>query len=45
MRFNEGQLYLALNKGTPDEVVRRLQGALNEMKKDGSIAAIQRRYL
>ncbi len=45
LRFNDAQLFLALNKQTPDEVVSRLQKALNEMKADGAIDAIMRRYL
>lgn len=45
LRFNDAQLFLALNKQTPDEVVSRLQKALNEMKGDGAIDAIMRRYL
>ncbi len=45
LRFNDAQLFLALNKQTPDEVVNRLQKALNDMKSDGSIDAILRRYL
>ena len=45
LRFNDAQLFLALNKQTPDEVVTRLQKALNEMKGDGAIDAIMRRYL
>lgn len=45
LRFNDAQLFLALNKQTPDEVVTRLQKALNEMKRDGAIDAIMRRYL
>ncbi|WP_407293456.1 substrate-binding periplasmic protein [Stutzerimonas zhaodongensis] len=45
LRFNDAQLFLALNKDTPDEVVSRLQQALNDMKGDGSIDAILRRYL
>ena len=45
LRFNDAQLFLALNKQTPDEVVTRLQNALNEMKRDGAIDAIMRRYL
>ncbi|MGY8822174.1 MAG: substrate-binding periplasmic protein [Pseudomonadales bacterium] len=45
LRFNDAQLFLALNKQTPDEVVTRLQKALNEMKSDGAIDAIMRRYL
>jgi len=45
LRFNDAQLFLALNQQTPDEVVTRLQSALNEMKSDGAIDAIMRRYL
>ncbi len=45
LRFNDAQLFLALNRQTPDEVVKRLQGALDEMKRDGAIEAIVRRYL
>ncbi|WP_415846047.1 substrate-binding periplasmic protein [Stutzerimonas zhaodongensis] len=45
LRFNDAQLFLALNKQTPDEVVNKLQNALNEMKSDGAIDAILRRYL
>lgn len=32
--------YLALNINTPDEVVRRLQAALDEMRKDGALSKI-----
>lgn len=45
LRFNDAQLFLALNKQTPDEVVSRLQKTLSEMRSDGSIDAIMRRYL
>jgi len=45
LRFNDAQLFLALNRQTPDEVVRQLQSALDEMKRDGAIEAIVRRYL
>lgn len=45
LRFNDAQLFLALNRQTPEEVVTRLQKALNEMKSDGAIDAIMRRYL
>lgn len=45
LRFNDAQLFLALNKQTPDEVVSKLQKVLNEMKSDGAIDAILRRYL
>lgn len=33
--FNSAPLYLALNKATPDEVVMRLQRALDEMTTEG----------
>ncbi len=36
LRFNEAKLYLALNKDTPDEVVERLQKALEQMRQEGS---------
>ena len=45
LRFNDAQLFLALNKQTPDDVVARLQKALDEMRDDGAIDAIMRRYL
>lgn len=45
LRFNDAQLFLALNERTPDEVVTKLQNALNQMKGDGTIDAILRRYL
>jgi len=45
LRFSDAQLFLAFNKQTPDEVVTRLQNALDEMKSDGVIDAIMRRYL
>jgi polar amino acid transport system substrate-binding protein len=45
LRFNDAQLFLAFNKQTPDEVVARLQSALDEMRSDGAIDAIMRSYL
>ncbi len=33
--FNTSEVFLALNKDTPDEVVERLQGALNEIIGEG----------
>lgn len=45
LRFNDAQLFLALNKDTPDEVVSKLQKALSEIKSDGTIDVILRRYL
>lgn len=35
LSFETSQLYLALNKDTPDEVVERLQAALEQMRREG----------
>lgn len=35
LSFDSAQLYLALNKDTPDEVIERLQRALDQMKSEG----------
>ena len=35
LSFETAQLYLALNKDTPDEVVERLQAALDQMRGEG----------
>jgi polar amino acid transport system substrate-binding protein len=35
LSFETSQLYLALNKDTPDEVVERLQQALEQMRREG----------
>lgn len=45
LRFNSAELYLALNKDVPDEVVARLQKALDELRKEGAVDAIMARYL
>ena len=45
LRFNSAELYLALNKNVPDDVVARLQAALDELRKDGGVDAIMARYL
>ncbi|WHS60719.1 ABC transporter substrate-binding protein [Pseudomonas sp. G2-4] len=45
LRFNSAELYLALNKDVPDDVVARLQGALDELRKEGAVDAIMARYL
>ena len=45
LRFNEAQLYLAINKDTPDEVVAKLQKALDEMRADGFIEQATNNYL
>ncbi|MCP1453723.1 MULTISPECIES: substrate-binding periplasmic protein [Pseudomonas] len=45
LRFNSAELYLALNKDVPDDVVARLQKALDELRKEGTVDAIMARYL
>src|SRR3990167_4599230 len=35
LSFHTSQLYLALNKDTPDEVIERLQTALEQMRSEG----------
>ncbi|OPA94481.1 amino acid ABC transporter substrate-binding protein [Pseudomonas fluorescens] len=45
LRFNSAQLYLALNKDVPDEVVAKLQAALDELRKSGRVDEIMARYL
>ncbi|HZX18176.1 MAG TPA: transporter substrate-binding domain-containing protein [Pseudomonas sp.] len=35
LSFETSQLYLALNKDTPDEVIERLQSALEQMRSEG----------
>lgn len=39
------QLYLAMNKETPDEVVQTLQSTLDQMRKEGFIDQVAARYL
>jgi polar amino acid transport system substrate-binding protein len=45
LRFNSAQLFLALNKSTPDEVVKRLQMALDQLRKEGVVDSILGKYL
>jgi len=45
LRFNSAELYLALNKDVPDDVVARLQTALDALRKEGAVDAIMARYL
>lgn len=45
LRFNQGQLYLGLNPSVPDEVVSKLQSALDQMRQDGTIERITNSYL
>lgn len=45
LRFNSAELYLALNKDVPDEVVTKLQAALDAMRKEGVVDDIMANYL
>lgn len=45
LRFNSAELFLALNKDTPDEVVQKLQKALDELRKEGTVDSIFGKYL
>nr|WP_177344922.1 ABC transporter substrate-binding protein [Pseudomonas sp. PA15(2017)] len=45
LRFNSAQLYLALNKDTPDEVVQKLQSELDKMRAEGIVDSILNSYL
>ncbi|OEC33390.1 polar amino acid transport system substrate-binding protein [Pseudomonas cuatrocienegasensis] len=45
LRFDTAQLYLALNRDTPDAVASALQAALEQMREDGFVDAVQGRYL
>lgn len=45
LRFNSAQLYLALNKNVPDELVAKLQAALDQLRKEGVVDQIMANYL
>ena len=45
LRFNQAELYLALNKDVPDAVVAKLQKALNELRAEGVVEKIVAQYL
>ncbi len=45
LRFNSAELYLALNKDVPDDVVAKLQAALDQLRKEGVVDDIMSRYL
>jgi polar amino acid transport system substrate-binding protein len=45
LRFNSAELYLALNKDVSDEMVARLQAALDQLRKEGKVDEIMARYL
>lgn len=45
LRFNGAELYLALNREVPDEVVKKLQAALEQMKAEGFVEQVFSHYL
>ena len=45
LRFNSAQLYLALNKEVPDEMVQKLQSELDKMRAEGIVDSILNSYL
>jgi polar amino acid transport system substrate-binding protein len=45
LRFDSAQLYLALNKAVPDEVVQKLQAELDKMRDEGFVDAVLNKYL
>jgi polar amino acid transport system substrate-binding protein len=45
LRFNSAELYLALNKDVPDEMVAKLQAALDQLRMEGKVDEIMARYL
>ncbi len=45
LRFDSAQLYLALNKQVPDEVVQKLQATLDQMRAEGFVDEILGSYL
>lgn len=45
LRFDNAELYLALNKQVDDETVQKLQKALDQMRSEGVIDQINARYL
>ena len=45
LRFNQAELFLALNKETPDEVVQKLQTTLEQMRQEGFVDKAINSYL
>ncbi|MGY2290895.1 substrate-binding periplasmic protein [Pseudomonas sp. SDO528_S397] len=45
LRFNSAELYLGLNRNVPDDVVARLQSALDQLRQEGVVDQITARYL
>ncbi len=42
--FNRVKVYLACNLSVPDELVAQLNAALAEMRRDGTVARLERKY-
>ncbi|WP_457978571.1 ABC transporter substrate-binding protein [Ectopseudomonas composti] len=45
LRFDSAELYLALNKEMPDEIVAKLQAALDQMRAEGFVEKTLNSYL
>jgi polar amino acid transport system substrate-binding protein len=45
LRFDSAELFLALNKEVPDEVVQKLQAELDQMRSEGFVDEILSNYL
>lgn len=45
LRFDSAELYLALNKKMPDEIVAKLQAALDQMRAEGFVDETLNNYL
>jgi len=44
LAFNRHEVFLACNRGVPDAVVDRLNGAFAALERDGALRRIERRY-
>jgi polar amino acid transport system substrate-binding protein len=44
LTFGRGDLYLALNKQTPDATVDKLRTALEQLRSEGQLQAIAQKY-
>ena len=45
LRFHQAELFLALNKDVPDELVNKLQKALDQLRAEGVLQKISAKYL
>ena len=45
LRFHQAEVYLALNKDVPDELVSKLQKALDQLRAEGVLQKISAKYL